>query len=102
CRRVLSRSLETPTVRGALGKPVIGTLRLNAYHQGGNIIIEVSDDGAGLHKAQLLHKARECGFIGADEALSEERIYDLIFHPGFSTAETVSDISGRGVGLDVV
>jgi two-component system, chemotaxis family, sensor kinase CheA len=102
-RNAIDHGIEAPTVRGALGKPATGALRLTAYHQGGHVIIEVSDDGAGLNKAKLLHKARERGLIGADEVLpEEEKIYDVIFQPGFSTVETVSDISGRGVGMDVV
>jgi two-component system chemotaxis sensor kinase CheA len=83
-------------------KPEAGTIHLNAYHKGGNIIVEVIDDGAGLNHERILAKARERGLIGSDEELSDERIYNLIFQPGFSTAEKVTDVSGRGVGMDVV
>ena len=101
-RNALDHGIEPPAVRQAAGKPATGLIHLHAYHQGGNIVIEISDDGAGLNSAKLLHKARERGLIGADESPSEEKIYDVIFQPGFSTAETVSDVSGRGVGMDVV
>ena len=79
-----------------------GTLELGAFHEGGNIIIEVRDDGAGLNKAKILQKARERGLVGPDQELTDEQIDNLIFMPGFSTAEQVSDVSGRGVGMDVV
>ncbi|CAM4051322.1 chemotaxis protein CheA [Shewanella aquimarina] len=101
-RNSLDHGLETPEVRRQKGKPETGTLTLNAFHQGGNIIIEIIDDGAGLNTQKILDKARAKGLIGSDEELSEEAIHQLIFKPGFSTAETVSDLSGRGVGMDVV
>jgi len=91
-----------PAQRVASGKPETGVIQLNAYHQGGNIVIEISDDGAGLPVDKILAKARERGLVAADEELSREGILELIFEPGFSTAETVSDVSGRGVGMDVV
>ncbi len=101
-RNSLDHGIELPEVRRAAGKDEIGTINLNAYHQGGFIIIEISDDGAGLPKDKLLAKAIEKGLVSPDEELADEKIYDLIFHPGFSTADQVSDISGRGVGMDVV
>ncbi len=101
-RNSLDHGLETPEARRELGKPETGLLHLNAYHQGGNIVIEISDDGAGLNKERILAKAIERGLVSEDENLSDERIYELIFQAGFSTAEAVSDISGRGVGMDVV
>lgn len=101
-RNSLDHGLETPDVRAAAGKPEVGVLELNAYHEGGNIVIEVIDDGAGINKEKVLSKARERGIVGQDEQLSDDRINNLIFQAGFSTAEEVSDLSGRGVGMDVV
>ncbi len=101
-RNSLDHGLETPEVRKRRGKPETGTLHLNAYHQSGNIVIEIVDDGAGLPKDKILKKARERGLVKDETALTDERICDLIFLPGFSTAEKVSDVSGRGVGMDVV
>lgn len=101
-RNSLDHGIEMPDVRVAAGKPAHGTVTLNAFHQGGNIVIEIIDDGAGLNTDKILTKARSNGLVGQDEELSQEQIHDLIFRPGFSTADTVSDISGRGVGMDVV
>ncbi len=103
-RNSLDHGLETPDVRLAAGKPETGVVRLNAYHQGGNIVIDISDDGAGLNKKRIAEKALERGLITKEEAksLPDEKVHDLLFMPGFSTAETVSDVSGRGVGMDVV
>ncbi len=101
-RNALDHGLETPDRRLAAGKHESGTLELAAFHEGGNIIIEVRDDGAGLNKAKILQKARERALIAPDQDLSDEQIDNLIFMPGFSTAEQVSDVSGRGVGMDVV
>lgn len=101
-RNSLDHGLEPPEERLAAGKPEIGLLTLNAYHQGGNIVIEVKDDGRGLNSEKILKKAKEKGLVGADEILSDERINDLVFRAGFSTADAVSDLSGRGVGMDVV
>ncbi|MEL6214720.1 MAG: chemotaxis protein CheA [Pseudomonadota bacterium] len=101
-RNSLDHGLETPEERVAGGKPETGVLELRAYHEGGNIVIEVSDDGAGINSDKVLEKAIERGVVSADEQLSEERIINLIFMPGFSTADQVSDLSGRGVGMDVV
>ncbi len=101
-RNALDHGLETPEVRVANGKPETGRIMLDAYHEGGNIVIEIADDGAGLNTPRILAKARERGLVGEDDQLTERQIHDLIFHPGFSTAEAISDISGRGVGMDVV
>ena len=101
-RNSLDHGIETPKQRRAKGKDETGVINVNAYHQGGNIIIEVSDDGAGLDQKKILEKAREKGFVEEGEELSVEQVQDMIFMPGFSTAVTVSDVSGRGVGLDVV
>ncbi len=101
-RNSLDHGIEMPEDRLAAGKPETGILHLNAFHEGGNIVIEISDDGAGLNKEKILAKARERGLLREDEALSDDQIHTLIFRPGFSTAEQVSDVSGRGVGMDVV
>lgn len=101
-RNSIDHGIEKPEKRLAAGKSETGLVHLNAYHQGGNIMIEISDDGAGLNREKILAKARERSLIDADETLSDEQIYDLIFQPGFSTADEVSDVSGRGVGMDVV
>jgi two-component system, chemotaxis family, sensor kinase CheA len=101
-RNALDHGLETPDRRIAAGKRETGTLELGAFHEGGNIIIEVRDDGAGLNKAKILQKARERGLVPLDQELSDEQIDNLIFMPGFSTADQISDVSGRGVGMDVV
>ena len=101
-RNSLDHGIEIPEIRKSAGKPETGMLMLNAYHKGGNIVIEISDDGAGLNKEKIINKARAKGIINDDETLSDEKIYDLIFQPGFSTADVVSDVSGRGVGMDVV
>jgi two-component system chemotaxis sensor kinase CheA len=101
-RNSVDHGIETPEERKAKGKDETGTVTLNAYHQGGNIVIEISDDGAGINKERVLAKARERGLVAADEIPSDEKIYDMIFHPGFSTAAEISDVSGRGVGMDVV
>lgn len=101
-RNSLDHGLETPENRVAAGKPETGILELNAYHEGGNIVIQVIDDGAGINKDRVLAKARERGLVGAEEVLSDDKINNLIFMPGFSTVDVVSDLSGRGVGMDVV
>lgn len=101
-RNSLDHGIEAPEVRIAAGKPEVGSVHLNAYHQGGNILIEISDDGAGINREKVRQKAIARGLIGTEEALPEEKVLDLIFQPGFSTAEVVSDVSGRGVGMDVV
>jgi len=101
-RNALDHGLELPEQRLAAGKGETGTLELSAFHEGGSIVIEVKDDGAGLDKDRILAKARDRGLVDADALLSDENIYNLIFVAGFSTADAVSDVSGRGVGMDVV
>jgi two-component system, chemotaxis family, sensor kinase CheA len=101
-RNSIDHGIEMPDVRVAAGKPEQGTISLHAYHKGGNVIVEVSDDGGGLRKQRILAKAIERGLVASDAELSDERIQNLIFAPGFSTADVVSDVSGRGVGMDVV
>ena len=101
-RNSMDHGLETTDKRLAAGKSEEGTITLNAYHQGGNIVIEVKDDGAGLNEEKILEKARKNKVIADNVELSKEEIHQLIFMPGFSTADVVSDISGRGVGMDVV
>ena len=101
-RNSLDHGLESPEERRAAGKPETGMVHLNAFHRGGSIIIEIRDDGRGLDRERLFQKAVERGLIGADVNLTEQQIYELIFMPGFSTADQVSDVSGRGVGMAVV
>jgi two-component system chemotaxis sensor kinase CheA len=101
-RNSVDHGIEMPDVRVAAGKSPAGTVFLEAYHKGGNITVEVGDDGGGLNKDKILAKARSRGLIGANDTLSDEQIYELIFMAGFSTAEQTTDISGRGVGMDVV
>lgn len=101
-RNSMDHGLETTEQRIANGKSEEGTITLNAYHQGGNIVIEVADDGAGLNEDKILEKAVEKGLVPENNQLTPEEIHHLIFLPGFSTADAVSDISGRGVGMDVV
>ncbi len=101
-RNSVDHGIEPREDRIAAGKPETGEVHLNAYHKGGSIVIEISDDGAGLDTERIREKAIENGIISESDDLSEERIHELIFHAGFSTADVVSDISGRGVGMDVV
>jgi two-component system chemotaxis sensor kinase CheA len=101
-RNSMDHGIEKPDVRVAHGKPPQGKLFLRAFHEGANIVVEVQDDGAGLNKERILAKAIDKGVIKADEQLSDKEVFDLIFAPGFSTAEKVTDLSGRGVGMDVV
>ncbi|ATH76949.1 chemotaxis protein CheA [Vreelandella venusta] len=100
-RNSLDHGVEMPEVRESLGKPRVGKLVLSARHQGGNILIEVRDDGAGMDRDRLLAKARENG-LNVSDTMSDEEVFQLIFAPGFSTAKEVTDVSGRGVGMDVV
>lgn len=100
-RNCLDHGLESPEARKAAGKDPVGTITLRASQVGGRIVIDVMDDGAGLSREKILRKAAERG-IPASDAMSDEEVWQLIFAPGFSTAETVTDISGRGVGMDVV
>ncbi len=103
-RNSCDHGVETPAVRAAAGKPETGTIKLRAYHQGGHIIIEVGDDGAGLNTERIRQKAVEKGVIDGMEAMAmtDAQVHRLIFAPGFSTAAKVTNISGRGVGMDVV
>ena len=100
-RNSLDHGIESPEKRAAAGKSPVGTITLKAYHQGGNIVIEVGDDGAGLNRQKILAKARERGFLVSDQ-MTDQEVFALIFEPGFSTADQVTDVSGRGVGMDVV
>ena len=101
-RNSADHGIEMPEARMAAGKPAAGTITLRAFHQGGFIVIQIEDDGRGLSAAKIRNKAIERGIIKADENLDEREIFDLIFAAGFSTAEKVTDLSGRGVGMDVV
>ena len=100
-RNSLDHGIEMPEARKAAGKSETGKLSLSAAHQGGNIIIEVSDDGGGLNREKILAKAQQQGLVASD-SIPDEEVWQLIFAPGFSTAEAVTDVSGRGVGMDVV
>lgn len=100
-RNSLDHGIEMPDEREAKGKPRTGKLTLAARHQGGNILIEVKDDGAGMDREVLLNKARESG-LNVSDTMTDEDVWQLIFAPGFSTAKEVTDVSGRGVGMDVV
>jgi two-component system chemotaxis sensor kinase CheA len=101
-RNSVDHGIEDPVRRAHTGKRLDGRLALSAYHQGGNIVIEIEDDGAGLDTAKILAKGISRGLVRADESLSPSEIHQLIFQPGFSTAEKITEISGRGVGMDVV
>lgn len=101
-RNSVDHGVETPEVRIKSGKNKTGIIHLNAYHQGGNVVIELSDDGKGLPKESIYSKALEKNLIEKDKTYSDREIYDFILLPGFSTAKAVSSISGRGVGMDVV
>lgn len=100
-RNSIDHGIEMPAIRLAAGKNEVGKLSLSAVHQGGNIVIEVSDDGGGLHREKILSKARQNG-LPVSESMSDSEVWLLIFAPGFSTADVVTDVSGRGVGMDVV
>ena len=101
-RNSMDHGIEAAEKRQAAGKPAKGHLRLNAYHDSGSIVIEVADDGGGLNKHRILQKALEKGIVSPNQNLSDKEIYNLIFEAGFSTADAVSNLSGRGVGMDVV
>jgi len=101
-RNSIDHGIEQPDVRIAAGKSAAGTVHLDASHKGGSISISVSDDGGGLNKDRILAKARQRNLIGANDVLTDEQVFDLIFMPGFSTADVTTDVSGRGVGMDVV
>lgn len=101
-RNAIDHGIETPEERDRLGKPREGIIELRAFHEGGEVVIEISDDGKGMDPDKILAKAREKGLVGPDEEVLPQEALDLVFLPGFSTAEQVTDISGRGVGMDVV
>lgn len=101
-RNSIDHGIENAERRAAAGKPEVGIVHLDACHRGGNIAVEVSDDGGGLDRDRILTKARDRGLIDPTDVLTDEQIYDLIFVPGFSTADHTTDVSGRGVGMDVV
>jgi two-component system chemotaxis sensor kinase CheA len=101
-RNCIDHGIESPEVRVANGKPRHGTIKLNAYHEGNQVILEIADDGAGIDLARVRDKAIRNGIINEADRLSDREIIELIFTPGFSTADTVTDVSGRGVGMDVV
>jgi two-component system chemotaxis sensor kinase CheA len=101
-RNAIDHGLESTEKRLAAGKPAEGTVKLHALHRSGRIVIEISDDGAGINRARVREKAIQNGLIAADAQLTEDETDNLIFLPGFSTADAISDISGRGVGMDVV
>jgi two-component system chemotaxis sensor kinase CheA len=100
-RNSLDHGIEIPEKRRAAGKPEKGTITLSAAHQGGSIVVEVGDDGAGLNRAKILAKARERG-LPVSDSMSDGDVWLLIFEAGFSTADVITDVSGRGVGMDVV
>jgi two-component system chemotaxis sensor kinase CheA len=101
-RNAIDHGLEMPDKRRAAGKVEQGTLRLEAFHRGGSIVVEVADDGAGLNREAIVAKAVQRGLISSGEGMSDEAVAELIFQPGFSTAAVTTDLSGRGVGMDVV
>ncbi|NQZ89227.1 MAG: chemotaxis protein CheA [Colwellia sp.] len=101
-RNAVDHGIESAEVRLANGKPKKGTIMLDAYHQGGSIIIEIKDDGGGIDREAVFNKALEKGLVDENTVLTDAQTFDLLFEPGFSTAKEVSDISGRGVGMDVV
>jgi two-component system chemotaxis sensor kinase CheA len=100
-RNAIDHGIESPEERAAAGKPEVGTLLMRATHRGGSVIIEVSDDGRGLDRERIIAKARELG-MGGDDSMTDQQVWGLIFEAGFSTAKEVTNLSGRGVGMDVV
>ncbi|MFL9675330.1 chemotaxis protein CheA [Pseudomonas marginalis] len=101
-RNAMDHGIESADARRAAGKSAKGHLSLNAYHDSGSIVIEIADDGAGLNRDRILQKAQERGLVASGAVLTDQEIYNLIFEAGFSTAEAVTNLSGRGVGMDVV
>ncbi|WP_210639305.1 chemotaxis protein CheA [Pseudomonas sp. Tri1] len=101
-RNAMDHGIETAEARLAAGKPAKGHLHLNAYHDSGSIVLEIADDGAGLNRDRILEKAQERGLLAPGASPTDQEIYNLIFEPGFSTAQAVTNLSGRGVGMDVV
>ncbi|MFW6114633.1 MAG: chemotaxis protein CheW, partial [bacterium] len=101
-RNAVDHGLESPEQRAEAGKAPTGTIRLRAYHSAGNVVIELADDGKGLDRDRILAKARDRGLVKSEDKLSDSEVFGLIFQAGFSTAEKITDVSGRGVGMDVV
>jgi two-component system chemotaxis sensor kinase CheA len=101
-RNAIDHGIESTSEREKVGKPSGGTIRLNAYHDSGSIVIEVVDDGKGIDEERVIEHARKQGLLGAEESLTKREIWKLVFEPGFSTSDQVTDLSGRGVGMDVV
>ena len=101
-RNAMDHGIESADARRAAGKSSKGHLSLNAYHDSGSIVIEIADDGAGLNRDRILEKAQERGLVASGAVLTDQEVYNLIFEAGFSTAEAVTNLSGRGVGMDVV
>jgi two-component system chemotaxis sensor kinase CheA len=101
-RNAIDHGIESTSEREKVGKPSGGTIRLNAYHDSGSIVIEVVDDGKGIDEERVIEHARKLGLLGAEESLTKREIWKLVFEPGFSTSDQVTDLSGRGVGMDVV
>jgi two-component system chemotaxis sensor kinase CheA len=101
-RNSVDHGIEPPNKREQAGKPRAGRVQLRAYHQAGSIVIEITDDGRGLNKKRIVEKAIAAGIVKPGQELSDQEVFKLIFHAGLSTAEKITDISGRGVGMDVV
>jgi two-component system chemotaxis sensor kinase CheA len=101
-RNAIDHGIEAPEVREGRGKSRTGTVRLSAYQAGGNIVVELADDGQGLDRDKILKKGLEKGLLTTEIALGDSEIFALVFAPGFSTADQITDVSGRGVGMDVV
>jgi two-component system chemotaxis sensor kinase CheA len=101
-RNALDHGIEAPADRERAGKPAAASVRLKAQHQAGQVLVEIADDGRGLNRDKILHKAMESGLVTSGEGMADSEVYNLIFQPGFSTAEQVTSVSGRGVGMDVV
>lgn len=101
-RNAMDHGIEPTSVRIEQGKPAKGLVRLNAFHDAGSVVIEVGDDGGGLNRERILAKARERGLVSEEQTLSDKEVWNIIFEPGFSTASQISNLSGRGVGMDVV
>lgn len=101
-RNSVDHGIEPAEARRAAGKPEHGTVRLSAYHASGNVVVELRDDGRGLDRERIVRKAVQQGLISSGEGMTDQEVFELIFAPGFSTAEKITDVSGRGVGMDVV
>jgi two-component system chemotaxis sensor kinase CheA len=101
-RNAVDHGIEPPEGRAAAGKPRTGRVELKAFHLAGNIVVQITDDGRGLNREKILRKAGEAGLVPEGRELSDQEVYAFIFHPGLSTADQVTDVSGRGVGMDVV